>query len=164
MISYLVAMDRNNVIGQNNDIPWHLPDDLKYFKELTVGNPTIMGRKTYESIGKPLPNRPNIVITRDKNAEYPEEVEVIHDVETVKKWNEGNPDTEYFVIGGGVIFSEMMPFVDRMYITLIEEEFEGDTYFPEFSLDDWEVTSKRKGIKDEKNPYDYYYIVYDRKK
>lgn len=163
MISLLVAMSRNHVIGINNDLPWHLPDDLQYFKKTTTGNTIIMGRKTYESIGRPLPNRRNVVITRG-NDEFPEEVEVIRDLETVKKWNEENPKDHLFVIGGGVIFDQVLPFADCLYITWIDEDFEGDTYFPKFSLSEWELTSKTKGKKDEKNPYDYYYLIYERKK
>ncbi|MCM3738909.1 dihydrofolate reductase [Oceanobacillus luteolus] len=164
MISLLVAMDRNHVIGSQNDLPWHLPDDLRYFKEKTTGNTMIMGRKTFDSIGRVLPNRRNVVITRSNNPDLPDGVEVIHNLETLKEWNDNNSAEEFFVIGGGEIFKQVLPFADRMYITWIDEEFEGDTFFPEFSLHEWELTSKTKGKKDEKNPYDYYYLVYDRKK
>lgn len=163
MISLLLAMDRNHVIGSHNDLPWHLPEDLRYFKEKTMGNTIIMGRKTFTSIGKALPKRRNVVITR-KNIEFPEEVEVIHDLETVKKWNDDHPDEEFFIIGGGEIFKQALSFADHLYITWIDEEFDGDVYFPKFSLEEWSLASKVKGVKDEKNPYDYYYLVYNRKR
>lgn len=162
MISLLVAMDRNHVIGSNNDLPWHLPDDLRYFKETTTGHTIIMGRKTFDSIGRVLPNRKHVVLTRG-NDEFPKEVKIIRDLEPIKLWNKDNPQEEYFVIGGGDIFKQVLPFADRLYITWIDEDFEGDTFFPDFSLDEWELTSKSKGKKDEKNPYDFYYLVYERK-
>ncbi|AVQ99185.1 dihydrofolate reductase [Oceanobacillus iheyensis] len=162
MISLLLAMDRNNLIGRNNDLPWHLPKDLRFFKEKTLGNTIIMGRKTFESIGFPLPKRENIVIT--SSSELEKEVTCISSVDTIKEWNKMNPEKEYFVIGGGRLFEQVLPFADRMYITLIDEAFQGDTYFPEISYEDWEETSKVKGEKDESNPYDYYFIQYDRVK
>jgi len=162
MISLLVAMDKNNVIGLNNDLPWHLPRDLKFFKEKTVGKHVIMGSRTYDSIGKPLPNRENTVITKDTDG-YPDEVQLVHDMDTLKRWNEKNPDEEFIVIGGGNIFKQILPFSDKMYITLIDEAFEGDTYFPDFNETEWKLINKEKGIKDEKNPYDYYFMEYDRK-
>ncbi|WP_404452793.1 dihydrofolate reductase [Virgibacillus necropolis] len=162
MLSFVVAMDRNRVIGLNNDLPWQLPKDLKFFKEKTTGHTMIMGRKTYDSLGRPLPNRKSVVLT-SQNPSYPEEVEVIHDINTIKEWNEKNPEKEFMVIGGATIFEQVLPFVDRMYITWIDESFEGDTYFPAFSKDEWTLTSKEKGEKNEKNPYDYYFLQYDRK-
>ncbi len=155
-------MDEQNLIGANNDLPWHLPNDLKFFKEKTTGHTIIMGRKTYEAIGRPLPNRNNIVITRG-DAAFPDEVTVIHDINPILKWNEEYPDEEYFVIGGATIFEQVLPYADRMYITLIKDTFEGDTYFPPFSAAEWTVTTKEKGKKDAKNPYNYYFIQYDRK-
>ncbi|HEX6593506.1 MAG TPA: dihydrofolate reductase [Bacillota bacterium] len=163
MISLLVAMSKNHVIGRNNDMPWYLPNDLKYFKEKTMGHTIIMGRKTFESIGRPLPGRKNVVITRSKTTTFPDEVEVIHDLKTVQTWNEKQPKEEFFIIGGGRIYKQMLPWADRLYITKIDESFEGDTYFPHFSEDEWTLTSSCKGIKDEKNRYDYYYLQYDRK-
>ncbi|MFD2630637.1 dihydrofolate reductase [Oceanobacillus kapialis] len=162
MISLLLAMDRNNLIGRENDLPWHLPKDLRFFKEKTLEKTIIMGRKTYESIGRPLPKRENVVVTR--NTELTKEVTCIADVKTIKQWNEDNPSKEYFVIGGGHLFEQVLPFADRMYITLIDETFTGDTYFPDFSSDEWKISSKVKGEKNETNPYDYYFIQYDRVK
>ncbi|WP_077326592.1 dihydrofolate reductase [Virgibacillus siamensis] len=162
MISLLVAMDKHKTIGLNNDLPWRLPNDLKFFKEKSTGNTIIMGRKTFESMGKPLPNRKNVVVTRSQS-DFPNEVEVIHDLDTIYNWNSENPGEELFVIGGGNIFRQVLPHADRMYITWIDEDFKGDTFFPEFNEADWELTSKVKGEKNEKNPYDYYFLQYDRK-
>lgn len=162
MISLLVAMDRNNVIGFENDMPWHLPNDLKYFKEKTTGHTIIMGRKTYDSIGRPLPNRKNVILTR-QTTEFPNDVEVIHNIEEIYEWQKSHPNEELFVIGGGDIFKQVLPFADRLYITKIDEAFEGDTFFPEFSLSDWKLTTSIKGEKNSKNNYDYYFQQYDRK-
>lgn len=163
MISLLVAMDRNCVIGYKNDLPWYLPRDLRFFKETTMGGTIIMGRKTFEAIGRILPKRKHVVLTRQQ-IDFPEEVEVISDVSVIMERNRQNPDEEYFVIGGGNIFKQVLPYADRMYITWIDEAFEGDTYFPEFAEEDWHLTSKEKGEKDDKNPYDYYFLQYDREK
>src|SRR5690625_1798275 len=108
MISLLVAMDRNRVIGFENDLPWHIPNDLKFFKQKTTGHVIVMGRKTYDSIGKPLPNRRNVVLTR-KQINVPEEVEVIHHLDEIYEWNEQNRSEELFLIGGGDIFRQVLP-------------------------------------------------------
>ncbi|MBM7598403.1 dihydrofolate reductase [Virgibacillus halotolerans] len=162
MISLLLAMDRNHVIGLNNDLPWRLPKDLRFFKEKTTGNTIIMGRKTYESMGGALPNRRNVVITSSENP-FPENVHVIRNLESIREWDKESPNEEVFVIGGGNIFKQILPFADRIYITWIDQDFDGDTYFPEFSELDWSLTSKVKGEKNETNPYDYYFLQYDRK-
>lgn len=162
MISFIWAMDKHRVIGKNNQLPWHLPEDLKFFKRVTMGHPIIMGRKTFESIGRPLPGRKNIIVTR--NREYTNEnCEVMYDVESLLAFCRQNSDEEYFVIGGAEIFQQLFPYVDRLYITKIDEAFEGDTYFPAIDLDDWQLSSQEKGIKDEKNPYDYEFLIYEKK-
>ncbi|PLR98897.1 dihydrofolate reductase [Bacillus sp. T33-2] len=161
MISFIVAMDKNLVIGKENQLPWHLPADLKFFKQVTMGHPIVMGRKTHESIGRPLPGRENIVITRDKDY-VAEGCTVIHSVEEITRLDE-KKDDEIFVIGGAEIFKLTLPVADRMYITLIEAEFEGDTYFPEINKNEWKLVTKEKGPKDDKNPYDYYFCIYERK-
>lgn len=163
MISLLVAMGQNNVIGYENDMPWYLPKDLQYFKEKTTGKTIIMGRKTFESIGRPLPNRTNIVLTRKEN-DFPEEVKVIHHINEIKQIAEDNPTEELFVIGGGHVYEQVLPFADRLYVTEIKESFQGDTYFPTFSKSDWDLTKQIQGEKDENNPYDYYFLQFDRKK
>ncbi|WP_078555661.1 dihydrofolate reductase [Bacillus alkalicellulosilyticus] len=162
MISFIVAMDKNNVIGKDNDLPWRLPADLAYFKKVTTGHAIVMGRKTFDSIGKPLPNRENIVITR--NSEFTMEgCTVLHSIEEFLSLAKQREQEELFVIGGAAIFKELMDNVDKLYITFIDEEVEGDTYFPEIDQEKWELVSEEKGIKDEKNVYDYYFRVYDRK-
>lgn len=162
MISLLVAMGKNHVIGFENDMPWHLPEDLKYFKEKTTGHTIIMGRKTYDSIGRVLPNRRNVVLTRQK-LDFPKEVEVIRDIKQIYQWNKANPDQELFVIGGGNLYNQVLPYADRMYITEIDENFEGDTFFPTFEANEWTLTSKVKGERNNDNPYEYYFLQYDRR-
>jgi dihydrofolate reductase len=158
MISLLWAMDKNRGIGLNNELPWRLPEDLKYFKRVTMGKPIAMGRKTYDSIGRPLPGRENIVITRRQGLTI-EGCTVIHDVKELVKREE----EELFVIGGAEIFKEILPYADRLYITEIYEEFKADTFFPEIDMSEWELIESTPGIKDEKNPYNYVFFVYQRK-
>ncbi|MDD9266363.1 dihydrofolate reductase [Paenibacillus sp. GCM10023248] len=158
-ISFIFAMDRNRAIGVNNTLPWHLPADLKFFKAVTMGHPILMGRKTYESIGKPLPGRRNIVLTQNP-AYRAEGCEVIHSVsEAVQAFR----DEELFVIGGAEIFRLFASEVDRMYITFIEHEFAADTYMSELDLSDWTLVSSEQGERNEKNPYEYYFRIYQRK-
>lgn len=158
MISIIVATDRNNLIGKDNDLPWRIPADLAYFKKVTLGSTIVMGRKTYESIGKPLPNRRNIILSRQDF--HADGCETLHSIEEVKSLN--MDDEELFVIGGAHIFKETLPIADFLYLTYIDEEFEGDTYFPEVNEQDWELVSSEKGMKDEKNPYDYYFKKFKR--
>lgn len=160
MISFIVAMDKNRVIGKENQLPWHLPADLQFFKRVTSGHVIVMGRKTYESIGKPLPNRTNVIITRQADFQA-EGCLVFHDVDSLMA--HFSKEEELFVIGGAEIFSLFMPNVDRMYITLINHEFEGDTYFPEIDGSEWEIIHQEKGVRDEKNPYDYSFITWQRR-
>ncbi|WP_221564807.1 dihydrofolate reductase [Alkalihalobacillus sp. TS-13] len=158
MISLLLAMGKNRVMGKDNDLPWHLPEDLKWFKRVSSGHTIIMGRKTYESIGKPLPNRKNVIVTNDKNYEA-EGCVVTHSLDEALRQD----GEELIIIGGAEIFKQVLEKTSRIYLTYIDEEFEGDTYFPDLDESKWEMKSKEKGIKDEKNPYDYYFIIYDRK-
>ncbi|WP_110927777.1 dihydrofolate reductase [Bacillus massiliglaciei] len=160
MISFIVAMDKNNVIGNDNRLPWHLPADLAFFKKTTMGHPIVMGRKTFESIGRVLPGRENIIITRD-TAYNQEGCTVIHSIDELKEMEKETKE-ELFVIGGAEIFKQTFEIADRLYITFINEEFEGDTHFPKMDINEWKVQSKEKGLKDEKNPYEYYFIVYDK--
>ncbi|UOF89241.1 dihydrofolate reductase [Fodinisporobacter ferrooxydans] len=159
MISFVVAMSKHRVIGFHNRLPWHLPEDLKYFKQLTTGHTVIMGRKTYESIGKPLPNRKNVILTRDK-AYRQAGCTVLHALADGRTlWEE----QDVFVIGGAEIFQLFFPIADQLYITYIDHDFAGDTFFPAFSTEEWQLTESAKGIKNEKNPYDYYFQTYARK-
>jgi dihydrofolate reductase len=158
-ISYIVAMDIQQAIGLGNDLPWRLPADLAYFKKTTMDHTILMGRKTYESIGKPLPNRTNVILTQNKNY-HAEGCLIVHSVEEAV---EQFKNEEIFVIGGAEVFQLFMPSVDRLYITLIEHEFKADTYFPEFDIEDWVLVSSEDGIKDAKNPYDYSFLVYTKR-
>lgn len=158
MISFIFAMDRKRAIGLHNKLPWHLPADLKYFKKVTMGHPVIMGRKTYESIGKPLPGRENVVLTRDQDYR-PEGCVVLHKpVEAAERYKDG----EAFVIGGAEIFRLFLPLADKMYVTLIDHEFAADTFFPEIDETAWRIVSREPGVTDEKNPYVYEFLVYGR--
>lgn len=160
MISFVFAMDKNRVIGYKNQLPWHLPADLQYFKRVTTGHVVIMGRKTYESIGKPLPNRTNVIVTRQQNYR-PEGCIVFHSVE--KLVAHFSKEEELFVIGGAEIFSQFLPIVEKMYVTVIDHEFAGDTFFPEIDETEWEIIHSEKGVKDEKNPYEYIFITWQRR-
>jgi dihydrofolate reductase len=161
MISFVVAMDQERVIGKENQLPWHLPADLAYFKRVTTGHTIVMGRKTYESIGRPLPKRRNVVLTRDRQYEA-EGCEVVHSIEEVL--NIVKQDEECFVIGGTEVFMLFWDHVDRLYVTYIDETFEGDTFFPEIDENEWEVVSVEEGIVDEKNRYRHEFRTYERKK
>ncbi len=161
MVSFIVAMDKNNVIGFHNKMPWHLPNDLKFFKDTTTGHTIIMGRKTFESIGRVLPNRKHIVLTKS-NEDLPKGIEVFNSIDQVIELNEQNPDEELFIIGGGNIFKQLLPHADRLYVTLIDETFEGDVFFPKISSCEWKLISKEKGDKNTSNPYDYYFLEYIR--
>lgn len=147
MISLIVAMAQNRVIGVNNDLPWHIPADLKRFKTLTVGKPVIMGRKTFESIsarlGKPLPDRPNIVISR--SGFHKDDVESYDDLNTaIEETEQKYPDQEIMIIGGAQIFEQSLPAADRLYLTVIEKNYDGDAWFPEIAINEWHVTEEEK--------------------
>ncbi|MEM5014762.1 dihydrofolate reductase [Metabacillus indicus] len=160
MISMIVAMDENHLIGRKNDLPWRIPADLAYFKKVTLGHPVLMGRKTFESIGKPLPGRENIILTRNKH--YSQEgTKVIHELGEVLG-DQSLQEKNLFIIGGAEIFKECLHLADRLYITKIHDTFEGDTFFPEFKEENYCVISREKGPKDNKNPYDYEFIVYEK--
>lgn len=163
-LSILVAMARNRVIGQDNRLPWHLPADLKHFKSLTTGHIIIMGRKTYESIGRPLPGRTNIVITRQKNFKAIGAT-IVHSVENALQACKqvSTLNQEHFIIGGAEIFQQTLKICQRMYITEIQRDFEGDTFFPEFDPNDWKETQRDKHYSDQDNNIEYHFIVLDRK-
>lgn len=157
MISFVVAMDENRAIGKDNDLPWYLPNDLKHFKNVTMGKPIVMGRKTYESIGKPLPGRENIVVTRDEHYQA-EGTTVVHSVDEVLK----KEAEELCVIGGTEIFKLFMPVADRLFVTEIHHTFDADTYFPEINRDEWREVSREPGFVDEKNKYPHDFVVYEK--
>ncbi|MED1914809.1 dihydrofolate reductase [Bacillus thuringiensis] len=156
MISLIVAYARNQVIGKDGDMPWHLPADLKNVKELTTGKTIVMGRKTFESIGKPLPNRRNVVLTRSQDF-HPEGVDVVHTKDEVLAMG------DVIIFGGSEIYRQFLDVVDRLYITEIDLETEGDTFFPAWDRDAYTMVDKREGIVDEKNVYPHAFYVYERK-
>lgn len=160
MLSIIVAKSKNNVIGKDNKLIWNIPDDLKRFKKLTTNHTIIMGRKTFESLGRVLPNRKHIVLTNDENytVDNPN-VQIIHDVEELSKYEEDNQ--EHFVIGGAMIYKLLLPKCNKLYITEVEQEFEGDTFFPEIKQDEWKIVKKETGPQDD-NIFKYYYIDYER--
>ncbi|UZJ80028.1 dihydrofolate reductase [Fictibacillus sp. KU28468] len=157
MISYVFAMDENRLIGDRNGLPWHLPADLQHFKRVTMKKPIVMGRKTFQSIGKPLPGRENIILTRDESFQA-EGCTVIHSIDQALE----RPEEEVCVIGGAEVFSLFMPHVQRMYITKINESFHGDTYFPEYDESEWKLVSETPGIVDEKNKYSHDFLVIEK--
>ncbi len=162
MLTIIVAIAKNNVIGKDNKLIWHLPEDLKRFKEITTGKTIIMGKNTFISLGRILPNRKHVVLTRDKEYKIEQEqVEIVHEIEEIKKYIED--EEEHFVIGGASIYNLLMPYTNKMYVTRIDQEFEGDVYFPEIKKE-WKEIEREKGKKNEKNPYDYEYITYIRNK
>jgi dihydrofolate reductase len=161
MLSIIVAISKNNIIGKEGKLPWYLPNDLKRFREVTTGHKIIMGRKTYESLPKILPNRQHIVLTRDKNFNVEDErVTIIYSVEELLKALSKNE--EYFVIGGAEIFSAFEEYVDRIYLTVIQENFEGDVAFPKIDYSQWKEVSCENGIVDEKNKYAHKFLTLDR--
>ncbi|QHT71584.1 dihydrofolate reductase [Rhodocytophaga rosea] len=160
-IIIVAAHAQNRVIGRNNELVWHLPRDFKHFKEITVGHPIIMGRKTFESLGKPLPNRTSIIITRD--AHYQQEgCIVVHSLKEAiaeaKKL-----DDQIYIIGGAEIYKQALPYTQKMYLTEVKAFPEGDAYFPEFSKTDWQETARHSYYKDEKNEYDFDFVTWERK-
>lgn len=154
-LSILVAHDKQRVIGYQNQLPWHLPNDLKHVKQLSTGHTLVMGRKTFESIGKPLPNRRNVVLTNNHSFKH-EGVDVIHSIEEIN-----DIPGQVFIFGGQTLFEEMIDKVDDMYITVVDGKFQGDTFFPPYTFEDWEVESSVEGQLDEKNiiPHTFLHLV-----
>jgi dihydrofolate reductase len=159
MISLIAAMARNRVIGKDNAMPWHLPADLAHFKRVTMGKPVIMGRNTFESIGRPLPGRKNVVISR--NPDYqPEGCVVVSSIDAAI--DECVDSDEVMIIGGGQLYQAMLPRADRLYLTLIEAELDGDTQFPDYTEYGWEVVDTEHYVADECNQYDLEFVTLDR--
>jgi dihydrofolate reductase len=161
MIILIAAVAENNALGKNNDLLWHLPNDFKRFKEITSGHHIIMGRKTFESFPKPLPNRTHVIITRQKNYIY-EGCIVVQDLEKAIAVCPKNETI--FVIGGGEIYSQAIHFADQLDITRVHHSFEADVYFPDIDPKIWELTSEIFNSKDEKHLYDYTFQTFVRKK
>ncbi|WP_429071376.1 type 3 dihydrofolate reductase [Aeromonas dhakensis] len=161
MISMIAAMAHDRVIGKDNQMPWHLPADLAHFKRVTLGKPVLMGRKTFESIGRPLPGRRNLVISR--NPDYRADgVEVIDSVDAALALL-GNDVAELMVIGGGHLYGQLLPRADRLYLTRIDLAVEGDTRFPAFDEGDWSCIERESHQLDEKNPHPYRFETWQRR-
>lgn len=163
MVSLLVAVAENGVIGKNNTLPWHLPNDLRYFKNLTWGMPVVMGRKTFESIGRPLPGRTNIVITR--NPHYAAAgLPVVHTIGEAITAAQETGAREIFVIGGAEIYRSVLDDAHRVYLTRIHQPFEGDVYFPQLDPERWQLVKQHRCAPDEKNLYAHTFEVWERSK
>ena len=162
MLSIIVAKAKNNTIGKDNKLLWHIPDDLRRFKELTINHNIIMGRKTFESIGRILPNRKHIIFSQNPDFKIDNEnIEIVHSMLQIQQYIED--ENENFVIGGAMIYNLLMPYVTKMYVTEIDKDFEGDTVFPRINPDVWQEISREEGPKDEENDFKYEYVVYKRK-
>ena len=158
-ISLIAALDRNGVIGDGGRIPWRLPADLKYFKRVTMGKPLIMGRKTHESIGRPLPGRQNIVLTRQHAYEAPG-CTVVHSVEEALA--AAGDAEEVMVAGGGTVYRQFLPRADRLYLTFVETTGEGQTTFPPFDREKWHLIFEETHPADEKNPFPYRFTIFQK--
>ncbi|GIP38363.1 dihydrofolate reductase [Paenibacillus sp. J31TS4] len=157
-IVLVVAMARNRVIGADNKMPWRLPADLKHFRKVTLGHTILMGRKTFESIGKPLDRRTNVILTSQRGY-APEGCVIVHSVEEAL---ENIPEDGLYVIGGGEVFRQVLPYADEMWVTLIDEDFEGDALFPKFALEDWILQEEREGVVDDNNKHAHTFRHYVR--
>ena len=161
MLSIIVAKAKNNIIGKDNNLIWKLPEDLKRFKEITTGHTIIMGRKTFESLGRILPNRKHVVFSQNPDFKVNDEnVEVVQSMLQIQEYIEN--DEENFVIGGAMIYNLLMPHVKRMYVTEIDKEFEGDAFFPRINEEIWKEVSREEGPNDGINDFKYEYVVYER--
>ncbi|MEZ4974843.1 MAG: dihydrofolate reductase [Cyclobacteriaceae bacterium] len=164
-ISLIAALSQNRVIGKNNDLPWRLPDDMKYFMETTSGHHVIMGRKNYDSLPekfKPLPNRINIVVTRQRDFKAAG-CEIVHSIEEGVEIGRKAEERELFIIGGAEIYKASLAVADRLYLTEIEAIIEGDTYFPEINPSEWSEVSRKRHEADQKHKHAFDFVVYDRK-
>ncbi|MBV1899168.1 MAG: dihydrofolate reductase [Cycloclasticus sp.] len=159
MISMIVAMAENRAIGKNNELLWHLPKDFQHFKSVTMGKPILMGRKTFESIGKALPGRKNIVISRDNNFTA-EGIVIVHSITAALEATEEFDDV--MVIGGASFYEQMLPVTETLYLTVVHQDFEADAFFPEIKTEEWEVVEQVKHEADEKHAYPYSFITYRR--
>jgi dihydrofolate reductase len=160
--SIIVAVSENSVIGKDNKLIWHLPADLKFFKFLTLGHCIIMGRKTFDSIGKALPGRTSLIITRNKSYHAPEGCIVCHSLKEALELAKEIRETEAFIIGGSEIFNEATGLADKIYYTEVKEKFEGDTFF-ELDKSKWKEVKREEHSKDEKNKYDFAFVEYIKK-
>lgn len=155
IISAVVAMSENHVIGDQNQLPWHLPADLKHFKHITLHHTILMGRKTYDSIGKALPNRRNVILTQDQMF-HAEGCETVHDLSSALAFD------DLYIIGGAKVFELAWTHINRLYLTLIHQNIKGDAFFPQLDLKRWHLMSREDHQADEQNPYDYSFLVLER--
>ena len=158
MLNLIVAVAHHNVIGMAGKMPWHLPAELAYFKRITMGHPIVMGRKTFDSIGRPLPGRRNIVVTANQ-AWRRDGVEVAGSIEAALSMVEGS---SAFVIGGATLYATALPMADRVYLTAIDATLEGDTFFPDLTPEKWREVSRERREKDDKNAYNVDFVVFER--
>ena len=158
-LAAIVAMSENRVIGQHNRLPWHLPADLRHFKAITLDKPILMGRKTYQSIGRALPNRCNVIITRDMNFDAPGCV-VVDSIETAL--DAVAYSDEVFVIGGAQLYEQLLPRTQRIYMTIVHHQFEGDAYFPVLNHAEWRELERNDYVADGQNPYAYSFIILEK--
>ena len=163
MITIIAAAGENNSLGKDNDLVWHLPDDFKRFKELTSGNHILMGRKTFETFPKPLPNRTHLIITRQNDYSVPEKCFTFDSIQSALYEVLEHSDNNMWIIGGGEIYKQSMKIADRIELTRVHSEFEADTFFPEIG-DEWELVSEEYHPADERHKYDFTYLTYDRRK
>jgi dihydrofolate reductase len=161
-ISIIVAVTNNGVIGRNNDIPWYLPEDLKWFKKHTLNHAIVMGRKCFESIGRALPKRMNIVITRDVFY-LASGCVIVHSLSEAIQVARSEGETEVFIIGGGEIYHQAIDICTKIYLTQVDADIEGDVFFQAPLIEEWNVTFEEKHVKDEKNEYDFIFKVLERK-
>lgn len=157
----IVAMDKNRVIGKGGEMPWDIPEDLKNFRRLTMGNVIVMGRKTLESIGTVLDGRENVVLSRSQDYDS-EHITLLNSVDEVLE-RFSDEDRKVCIIGGGEIYRQFLPYVANLYITFIEQEFDGDTYFPKIDWTEWRLAYKREGDRSGENGYRYFFTKYERK-
>jgi len=179
ILSMIAAVAENRVIGNKNTIPWHLPADFKYFKDITFGKTIVMGLNTFNSIGgKPLPGRKHVILNNDLNYIAPENCEVAHSIDEAMEMIEENPSTrastelsrmssgqksEIFVCGGASVYKQFLPMAQKLYLTYVHATPEGDTYFPEVNLEEWKETWREDHKADERNSYDYSFVILERK-
>jgi len=159
MLSIIAALSRNRVIGKDNQLPWRLPADLKHFKAVTLGKPVIMGRKTFESIGKPLPGRDNIVVTRDPQFRA-DGIAVAHSLDDALA--QGRAAPEIMLIGGAQLYTQALPRAQRLYLTLIHADIDGDAHFPDYDPAAWRETAREDHAPDENNHYSYSFLILER--
>ena len=162
IVALVAARSENNVIGNGAEIPWHLPADLKFFKQLTTGHTIVMGRKTFDTLAKPLPNRRTIVLTRSR-AYRQAGIDVAHSFETAFDLADPGDGEEVFIVGGEEIYRMALPYAQRMYLTRVHTIVPGDAFFPEFSDDEWELTENARHAADERHEFDYTFEVWEKR-